>query len=37
LDCLKVRITGKLLVIVKNNFAKAYSELWLQKCIGSLT
>jgi len=28
LVCIKVRITGKLLVIAKNNFAKAYSELW---------
>lgn len=26
-DCVKVRITGKRLVIAKNNFAKAYSEL----------
>jgi len=37
LVCVKVRITRKLLVIAKNNFTKACSELWLQKCIESLT
>jgi hypothetical protein len=35
--CVKVRITRKLLVIAKNIFAKAYSELWLQNCIEILT
>jgi predicted dithiol-disulfide oxidoreductase (DUF899 family) len=27
LVCVKVRITGRLIVIAKNNFAKVYSEL----------